>query len=147
MRCAGEAAADGNEAFRVDACAGAPPGGLPAAEATAAAQRYDQQQYEQYQQWQAYYQQHQGHEYNVHQQQAAAAAAAAATDPAEAMLQVCPARPAQACKGAGSCRMQVLGADTQAALGRQSVLRCPLLKLGSCVEAGWPAWEGHAART
>ncbi|PRW33970.1 proline-rich PRCC [Chlorella sorokiniana] len=81
---AGEAAADDNEAFRVDAAAAAAyqqPG------APAAAAQYDQQQQAQYEQWAAYYQQHGGHEYNQHQQQAAAAAAAAAVDPAEAMLQ------------------------------------------------------------
>ncbi|EFN56920.1 hypothetical protein CHLNCDRAFT_143436 [Chlorella variabilis] len=73
------AAADGNEAFRVDAGGGG--GG------TAAAAQYDAAQQQQYASWQAYYQQHGGHEYNQHQQAAVAAAAATAVDPAEAMLQ------------------------------------------------------------
>ena len=82
---AAAAAADGNEAFRVDA-----PGASGADAAAAASHQWDQQQQAQYAQWQAYYQQQEGHGYNAHQQQAAAAAAAAssAADPAEAMLQV-----------------------------------------------------------
>ncbi len=82
---AGEAAADGNEAFRVDAgphsAASAGGGG-----SVAAAHAYDAAAQEQYAQWQAYYAQQQGHEYNPQQQAAAAAAAAGTADPAEAML-------------------------------------------------------------
>ncbi|KAL4435571.1 hypothetical protein ABPG77_002534 [Micractinium sp. CCAP 211/92] len=81
----GEAAADGNEAFRVDAGphSAAPAGG---GGTVAAAHAYDAAAQKQYAQWQAYYAQQQGHEYNPQQQAAAAAAAAGTADPAEAML-------------------------------------------------------------
>lgn len=86
LRLAGEAAADGNEAFRVDATVTAAPTLAPAGGGVAAAHAYDAAAQEQYAQWQAYYAQQQGHEYNPQQQAAAAAAAAGAADPAEAML-------------------------------------------------------------